>query len=143
MKNRNNKRNEFYVYKVIRKNENGTALEENNVVSPEKPDKNDYVLSPHFGKQEYKKKYDSMGYHRDPSSYDFIRGDKNLRLETYKKHIQNNYNQNQQSQVEPTLEEEVIEPDKAKEGLLFYLEMLYNTINAKKQVLIGIVVKFK
>ena len=109
MKNRNNKRNEFYVYKVIRKNENGTALEENNVVSPEKPDKNDYVLSPHFGKQEYKKKYDSMGYHRDPSSYDFIRGDKNLRLETYKKHIQNNYNQNQQSQVEPTLEE-VVEP---------------------------------
>ena len=34
-------------------------------------------------------------------------------------------------------EEEVIEPDKAKEGLLFYLEMLYNTINTKKQILIG------
>ena len=34
-------------------------------------------------------------------------------------------------------EEEAIESEKAKEGLLFYLEMLYNTINAKKQVLIG------
>ena len=33
-------------------------------------------------------------------------------------------------------EEEAIEPEKAKEGLLFYLEMLYNTINVKKQVLI-------
>ena len=34
-------------------------------------------------------------------------------------------------------EEEIIEPEKAKEGLLFYLETLYNTINAKKQALIG------
>lgn len=34
-------------------------------------------------------------------------------------------------------EEEAIEPEKAKEGLVFYLETLYNTINEKKQFLIG------
>ena len=36
-----------------------------------------------------------------------------------------------------TKEEEAINPEKAKEGLLFYLEMLYNTINTKKQIIIG------
>jgi S-DNA-T family DNA segregation ATPase FtsK/SpoIIIE len=89
MKNRSNNRNEFYVYKVVRQTET-TPEETTNVATPEKPDNTNYVISPHFGKQEYKKYYESMGYHKDPSSYDFIRGDKKLRYDTYKKYVNNN-----------------------------------------------------
>lgn len=139
MKNRNNKRNEFYVYKVVRKSENNSVEEENNVVSPEKTDSNDYVISPHFGKQEFKKKYDSMGYHKDPSSYDFIRGDKSLRLETYKKHIQNSLYPNQQPQteveeveeVQPTTPQEIVVEETYKDNYEEYFveEEETNTID--------------
>lgn len=87
MKNRSNKRNEFYVYKVVRQNDTSTTEETNPVKKTEKPDNTNYVISPHFGRQEFKKHYESMGYHRDPKTYDFIRGDKSLRLDTYKKHV--------------------------------------------------------
>lgn len=97
MKKRNNKRSEFYVYKVIRKSSEEELLQ-NEIDSPAPNVDNtlssSYIISPHFGRQELKKKYESMGYHRDPSSYDFIRGDKNLRKDIYKKHVENNVNKN-------------------------------------------------
>ena len=106
MKNRSNNRNEFYVYKVVRQNET-TPEETQNIETTEKPDNTNYVISPHFGKQEYKKYYESMGYHKDPSSYDFIRGDKKLRYDTYKKYVNNT--QPQQPVVEEYVKEEIKE----------------------------------
>lgn len=87
MKNRNNKRNEFYVYKVVRKSE-AEEIEVTQEVETDEPSNTSYVISPHFGRQEIKTKYESMGYHKDPSSYDFIRGDKSLRKDIYQKQLE-------------------------------------------------------
>ena len=87
MKNRNNKRNEFYVYKVVRKTDQ-EVKEQEQTQEVEQPSNTSYVISPHFGRQEIKTKYESMGYHRDPSSYDFIRGDKKLRQDIYQRQLE-------------------------------------------------------
>ena len=95
MKKRSNRRSEFYVYKVVRQEDEVIKQAEDNNSPQIVDDVNtgtNYIISPHFGRQEIKTKYESMGYHRDPSSYDFIRGDKNLRKDIYKKHVENNLN---------------------------------------------------
>ena len=91
MKKRSSRRNEFYVYKVARKTDEEIKVVENNdspQVKEETSTGVNYIISPHFGRQEIKTKYETMGYHRDPSSYDFIRGDKNMRKDIYKKHVE-------------------------------------------------------
>lgn len=91
MKKRSSRRNEFYVYKVVRKTDEEIKVVENNdspQVKEETSTGVNYIISPHFGRQEIKTKYETMGYHRDPSSYDFIRGDKNMRKDIYKKHVE-------------------------------------------------------
>ena len=90
MKKRSSRRNEFYVYKVARKTDEEIKVVENNdspQVKEETSTGVNYIISPHFGRQEIKTKYETMGYHRDPSSYDFIRGDKNMRKDIYKKQL--------------------------------------------------------
>lgn len=110
MKNRSNKRNDFYVYKVVRESENKPE-EPINVSTPEKPDNTNYVISPHFGRQEFKKHYESMGYHKDPKSYDFIRGDKKLRYDTYQRYVNNARPEETPKETEVV---EVVENDQAQ-----------------------------
>lgn len=112
MKKRSNRRSEFYVYKVVRQEDEVIKQAEDNNSPQIVDDVNtgtNYIISPHFGRQEIKTKYESMGYHRDPSSYDFIRGDKNLRKDIYKKHVENNLNKEmpvkeEVKEVEPVLQ---------------------------------------
>lgn len=103
MKNRNNKRNEFYVYKVVRKDDdNSLDVNSSPDVFQEDDTNKSYVISPHYGRQEIRTKYESMGYHKDPSSYDFIRGDRNLRKDIYKKYVENT--------TRPVTESEIRQP---------------------------------
>lgn len=83
MKKRSTKRNEFYVYKVVRE-----GVEENisKQVQEDVKEEKSYIISPHYGRQEIRSKYESMGYHRDPKTYDVIRPDRKLREESVLKH---------------------------------------------------------
>ena len=72
------KKREFYVFRVTRENE------------PQPIDNNQreekYIISPHHGKQPDKTVNERMGYHRDPSTYDFIRPNRGLNKEYYEKY---------------------------------------------------------
>lgn len=71
---------EFYVFRVTRENE-PTPVEDN-----QKDEK--YIISPHHGKQPDKTINERMGYHRDPSTYDFIRPNRGLNKEYYERYQQ-------------------------------------------------------
>lgn len=72
MSNQETRKREFYVYQVTREEPVKTAETEEK-----------YIVSPRSGKQPVKKIPDSMGYRRDPSSYDFIRPNHGLAKEVY------------------------------------------------------------
>lgn len=117
MKKRSAKRNEFYVYKVVR-----DGVEENNskpLPKNENEEKN-YIISPHYGRQEIRSKYESMGYHKDPKSYDVIRPDRKLREETILKHQESFKNQNQNKESNDYIDQFDIN---------YYEEEHYNTID--------------
>ena len=83
MKKRSTKRNEFYVYKVVRE---GVEEDISKQVQEDVKEEKSYIISPHYGRQEIRSKYESMGYHRDPKTYDVIRPDRKLREESVLKH---------------------------------------------------------
>ncbi len=70
MRENENRRREFYVYRV-------TSEEERKQNSNEKNDDN-YIISPHYGKQPSPNYNDSVGYHRNPATYDSIRPNNGL-----------------------------------------------------------------
>lgn len=61
MREKENKKREFYVYRVTK--EENTNNEQ----------KEDYIISSHYGKQQNIIRNENVGYHRDPSTYDVIR----------------------------------------------------------------------
>ena len=73
MANNENRKREFYVYQVVREEENKV----------EKKDDEKYIISPRSGRQPIKKIPDGMGYHKDTSSYDFVRPTHGLAKEVY------------------------------------------------------------
>ena len=83
MKKRSAKRNEFYVYKVVR---DGVLENDSKQTQEDVKEEKSYVISPHYGRQEIRSKFENMGYHRDPKTYDVIRPDRKLREDTISKH---------------------------------------------------------
>lgn len=83
MKKRSAKRNEFYVYKVVR---DGVLENDSKQTQEDVKEEKSYVISPHYGRQEIRSKFENMGYHRDPKTYDIIRPDRKLREDTISKH---------------------------------------------------------
>ncbi len=75
MSKEQDKKREFYVFRVTREDNESPVKEE------KKEEK--YIISPHYGKQVDKTENERMGYHRDPSTYDFIRPNKGLNKEYY------------------------------------------------------------
>ena len=73
MANNENRKREFYVYQVVREEENKV----------EKKDDEKYIISPRSGRQPIKKIPDGMGYHKDTSSYDFVRPTHGLAKEVF------------------------------------------------------------
>lgn len=73
--NNDNKKREFYVYRVTK--------EETNETKTTSDDR--YIISPHYGKQPAKNVNESMGYRRDTSGYDFIRPNHGLNKAIYER----------------------------------------------------------
>ena len=65
MREKETRKREFYVYRV-------TTEEERKQEEENKP-KDDYIISPHYGKQPNHRYNENVGYHRNPSTYDVIR----------------------------------------------------------------------
>lgn len=80
MSKEQDKKREFYVFRVTRPEPDEKPQE------TKKEEK--YIISPHYGKQPDKTENERMGYHRDPSTYDFIRPNKGLNKEYYDKYRQ-------------------------------------------------------
>ena len=69
------KKREFYVYRVTK---------EDSTTNDNSSDEN-YIISPHHGKQPTKIVNESMGYRRDPSGYDFARPNHGLSRAVYER----------------------------------------------------------
>ena len=98
MSNKETRKREFYVYQVVR--------EEDKKKQTEEEDK--YIISPRHGKQPVKKIPDSVGYHKDPSGYDFVRPTHGLAKEVYDE-LRRELNGDYLEETTETTKDEVVE----------------------------------
>ena len=98
MSNKETRKREFYVYQVVREEDNKKQTEDN-----EK-----YIISPRHGKQPVKKIPDSVGYHKDPSGYDFVRPTHGLAKEVYDE-LRRELNGDYLEETEETTTDKIVE----------------------------------
>lgn len=102
------KKREFYVFRVTRQEEE---------LPQEEKKEEKFIISPHYGKQPDKTENERMGYHRDPSTYNFIRPNKGLNKEYYDRYRQElmgktnseNIKEEYQEEIVPEIKEEIPE----------------------------------